>query len=645
MKNIFSRPLKLLTFFLTLPTSFLYGSFCTDGVEIFASAYHSTVVSTEVHVFGFGRDMNATNLDNDATDDILEPIAIIPANGYNYTGDMLLVTNSTHDTQAFLLSTTGLYVWGDSGANSDPETAIITGKSFHEIDLPLGIVSADVSFLTATNGGVFLIANGNVYAKGIKPELMGGGSGDLYGWFAVEVSAGVKLANIEYLKVHYSGAFAVTSDMKYYTWGIASYLGDGSAKQSLAFATEMTAPFVGALSKIALTGDLGNGVSYFVLNPADTKIYSLGLNTNGQLGVGTTTEALTWDTVKLSAGVDLIDVKDLAGQDHSDHHTSAGAIVDNYDSNASHDDVFLLWGENSSLMLSDAVALDANQSFPIVPSGFRLEGNLTHPASYARRIALGGHTSMFYDPFYEDSRGQVGKMCYVGHRIQGSMGDGNAAAESEPQFNCEDTPWLEATCAAIEPIGTISGSVLDSQDNPLVGVVIKIFQGGVEINSTVTDSNGSYFFPDVVLGDYNITSTNLTNYMSLSDVSTDNNADNISLTDDLIPVTVTNDENDAGNDFVDVLTWTTGHLYTDINNNNTQDLGEPNLVGIVVNITDAASNVYTVMTGTDGNFTVTDLAVGVASVRYCHTPWDDSNRRLKSYISHDSTRHGKPRRK
>jgi len=571
---------------------------CTSGIEIFASAYHSTVVSTATEVFAFGQD-----IDSDGATDVLSPKALTPAEGYNYTGDVLQVTDATHDTQAFLLSTDGLYVWGASGGNADPETAISTNEAFHQIDMPVGLSPSDVTYLTATNGGVFLVANGRVYAQGVNSTLMGGGSADANGWYTVEKSAGVPLEDVEYFKAHYSGAFAVTTDAKYYTWGQAVYLGDGSAQQSLAFATQMTVPYSGAIVKLALTGYYDEGVSYYVLNPADTKIYALGNNDNGQLGVGSTTEGLSWAIVQKSSGVDLVGVKEINADDNSDHYPTAGAIVDDYDGD---DNVFVVWGRNSSDGLSEDAA--SNQTYPMVPKGF------TPGTSYARRIEMGGHTTMFYDPNYTDDNNHTGKMCYVGHRINGSMGDGSSADEQEPVFNCEDTPWLSNACAAKDPTGLVAGSVKDTNGNALAGVSIKLMQGATVIASTLTDVNGSYEFADVLLGDYNVTSTNLLDYMSVSDISTDNQTDNSSPTDDVIPVTVTWDEQDRGNDFVDAKTWLTGHVYSDLNNNGTQDGADIDLSGITVNVTDSNGVTYSVLTDADGNYAFYDIASGTATV-------------------------------
>jgi len=58
----------------------------------------------------------------------------------------------------------------------------------------------------------------------------------------------------------------------------------------------------------------------------------------------------------------------------------------------------------------------------------------------------------------------------------------------------------------------------------------------------------------------------------------------------------------------------TGHLYSDLNGNNSQDGGEPNLSDVTVIVTDSLGTIFSVTTGIDGNYTVINLDTGVASV-------------------------------
>jgi CshA-type fibril repeat protein len=200
---------------------------------------------------------------------------------------------------------------------------------------------------------------------------------------------------------------------------------------------------------IAVTGymnesETGYGASYYVLNPADTKIYALGGNRYGQLGVNNTNNQASWRTVQnTDDSGDLTGVIAINAQDNSNHYPTAGAIVNGFNDNGNtYDHVLLLWGSDSHSMIGGGD--NGNKLLPFVPGGF------TPGTSYAAKFELGGHTSMYYDPYYTDSDGHTGKMCYVGHKTSGSMGDGDEHG-TEETFNCEDTPWIENMCAATNP--------------------------------------------------------------------------------------------------------------------------------------------------------------------------------------------------
>ena len=441
------RAFALFGFLVVSPVSVSAINICNSGTEIFISGYHSSIIATKDAFYSFGESIAANG-----SDDNLDPVELNSTNGYNYTGDLLFATDGTHDTQAFILTSTNLYVWGASGTNGGTqELSISTGIAFHSIPLPVGVTPSDVTYLTNTNGAVFLVANGGrVYSQGVLSDLLGNNStaADANGWYTVQKSTGGDLTGVEYFRAHYNGAFAVTASDEYYTWGTVVTLGDGSAAQALTSgAVLMQAPFTGSPSQIAVTGyDNNPGLSYYVLNPADTKVYVLGGNQNGQLGIGSTTDMTSWSVVQHpNGGSDLTGIIDINADDQTDHYPTAGVIVNNYDdgSGSAYNDVFLLWGANSNSALSSAAA--STQTLPIVPAGFTLG------TSRATRIEMGGHTSMYYDPDYTDTLNRTGKMCYVGHKIKGSMGDGVSASSTVSTFECNDTPFVATLCAAEKP--------------------------------------------------------------------------------------------------------------------------------------------------------------------------------------------------
>jgi len=91
---------------------------------------------------------------------------------------------------------------------------------------------------------------------------------------------------------------------------------------------------------------------------------------------------------------------------------------------------------------------------------------------------------------------------------------------------------------------------------------------------------------------------------------------------DPTPVSVLSGENkDAGNDGFFIPAEVIGHLYLDENNNGTQDVGEPDLAGVDVIITDSKGNVTTVTTNADGDW-IAEVPAGVTSAKVDDTDPD-----------------------
>ena len=236
----------------------------------------------------------------------------------------------------------------------------------------------------------------------------------------------------------------------------------------------MTPPFGVSPSRIAVTGmDNAHPLSYYVLNPIDTKVYVLGGNGYGQLGIGTTAHTTTWSVLQRPANDgDLTGIIDINADDQTDHYPTAGVIVNGYDdgsAGAPYDDVFMLWGRDSS----SALGSGGDKSLPTVPDGFTLG------TSRATRIEMGGHTTMYYDPDFNDTvHGVVGKMCYLGHKINGSMGDGTPDDDAITSFDCIHTPAVLSLCAAekppiiIIPSRAIFTTPLRSENIPPIAVII-----------------------------------------------------------------------------------------------------------------------------------------------------------------------------
>ncbi|MCW1925853.1 SpaA isopeptide-forming pilin-related protein [Luteolibacter arcticus] len=237
-----------------------------------------------------------------------------------------------------------------------------------------------------------------------------------------------------------------------------------------------------------------------------------------------------------------------------------------------------------------------------------------------------------------------------------------------------------------EQPGTISGTVWADTNNDnagdvgIAGVSIALFTDpnadgnptdGVQIGSSVlTFTGGTYSFTNLAPGAYVVVQTQPSGYLTVTDgdaTTPGDDAINASTTDDRIPVAVSANEADNGNDFVEQQPGTiSGTVWADTNNDNVGDVGiagvtialftDPNgdgnqadgvaygspfvtLTGGTYSFTNLPPGAYVVVeTQPSGYFTVTD---GDTT-----TPGDDStnasttDNRIPVAVSADETDNG-----
>ena len=193
-------------------------------------------------------------------------------------------------------------------------------------------------------------------------------------------------------------------------------------------------------------------------------------------------------------------------------------------------------------------------------------------------------------------------------------------------------------------LGSISGTVLEDVDNNDTGdvgipnVTITLLDStGTPVATTTTDSAGNFVFNDVPLGSYTLVETNLPNYLDVSDTDGPN--------DNMISVTLTvGAANSTGNVFVDelvssapsvssqpsstptaspaptntgvpssspsegILGSISGTVLEDVDNNDTGDVGIPNVTITLLDST--GTPVATTTTDSAGNFVFNDVPMG-----------------------------------
>ncbi|MDM1408744.1 hypothetical protein [Myroides sp. DF42-4-2] len=462
--------------------------FCEYDGDKFISGYHSTIIKTATGFQIFGEQ---TKPSGKSFEHFLVPTDISFANGFHYKGSPLMATMSSQyyaKNQFFLLTTGGLYGWGTKITDYKLKNADLQNDTdytaFTELELPEGVRTEDIKYMTASYGGLaLLLTNGKIMVTGSKSALYG----DNYWnadkkWHTVSTAQNTPLSNVVMMKLHNSGGFAYTSTGKYYAWGSKIYNGTAAVTNSTqSLAVEVQAPFAGEPKMIGITGvGEDNKVSYFALSN-DGKVYSIGDNSRGQLGIGDTTpEQVNWQTVKGTDGAELLDIKYISAQDNSTYEAAAAAI--------NKFGRVYFWGSNGYQMLGQP------QAIGFVRAATEPQGLGNNRAVY---VEVGGHTGMIVN---DDDR-----YCYVGHKVYGSMGDGIAAEDMIHTFDCETTGNVIDMCGkiviipepglALEKVGTY----VDKDNNGLVNV-------GDEIHYTFSLKNtGNISLTNVKVTDPKIT--------------------------------------------------------------------------------------------------------------------------------------------
>lgn len=405
--------------------------FCDYPGDKFISGYHSTIIKTATGFQIFGEQ---TKPIGGTYDHFLVPTDITFANGFNYEGSPLMATIGSQyyaNNQNFLLTTKGLYVWGTRGSSTKYAVIhpdLVTSNAFQRIDLPVGVTPKDVKYMTASNNVLaILLNNGQIKISGTKATLYGDGTSIINkDWHTVSTAGNTPLLNVEMMKMHATGGIAYTKDGKYFAWGTTVF--DGTKRvdnANYSYAQTVKTPFSTKPVMLGVTGiSEDKFISYFALSE-DGKIYSVGSNSKGQLGIGITTESLSWQVVKKEDGTELTDIKYLSAQDNSSYEAAAAAIN-------KYGRVYF-WGANGYAMLGQPDGV-GSILYATEPQGLN-DNRVVY-------VEVGGHTGMIVN--------DQNKYCYVGHKIYGSMGDGIAAESLVDTFDCKNTPNVINMCGKIE---------------------------------------------------------------------------------------------------------------------------------------------------------------------------------------------------
>lgn len=395
------------------------------------SSFHSSYIKEPNGEWKtWGADMK-----NDGFSAALSPISINTTNYPLLTGTIYKVVVGSYGTssQLIVLTSDGLFVGG--GGNVVVSSAITGTSMFKRITvdgksdgLPLNINPDQVKMIFATTRTLMITTcGGEVYVLSQNADIRGTGStneGNPTQWSKVMQDANTSLGNVIVARGNTNVGFALKSDGTLWTWGVNTFLGDGTARLTRNYATQMMLPAgMPAIKMIQSTSSFGNDSSYYIIG-TDKKMYALGDNYYGQLGDRTTIERRSWVNAKNPDGSVITDAVWISANEHDSYYPSMVIIKLG--------GLLYSAGNNSNFMVGRTVIEGIN--FLDLPTGVSNTDVIT-------QAEVGGHSMALIklgSPRYG----------YVGHRIEGSMGDGTSLSQTQTSLDFI-TPPIVAVCGTI----------------------------------------------------------------------------------------------------------------------------------------------------------------------------------------------------
>lgn len=415
----------------------IYNNPATIEYDNFVSTYHSSIVRTSsggFKVWGEG-------MANDGISNVLSPQDLnatnYPALGsakvYKVTGasdGSQSTTPVTSNAQFVALTSDGLYAWGVTAIvlNATIKSTGTFGKiavNGKADGLPPNVSPGDVKMMTAGSNRTLVIVtcSGDVWVLAADAPTRGNGStGSSTVWSRVQTTATTFLTDVIAARTNGSGnaIIALKSDGTLWTWGY-SYLGNGTAIASRTMATQMTAP-AGTPKMIGMVvdGPLSAKPSAYYVLMTDGNLYAMGTGGTGGsnlMGNWSGASQTSWVQPRYtSASGPVMNNIAWISPGASDERAVAINVLTTSGS-------LYAWGNNSKSMIGAGGGLNSN---PTMPAGIVSTDKII-------AVQTGGHTTMLI----KECSTNFG---YVGHRINGSMGNGSAVDTQEDSYTFNTAP-------------------------------------------------------------------------------------------------------------------------------------------------------------------------------------------------------------
>ncbi|HLS52603.1 MAG TPA: hypothetical protein VK031_01400, partial [Tissierellaceae bacterium] len=330
--------------------------------------------------------------------------------------------------------------------------------------LPNGVNATDIKMLFVTWGTIAITTcDGAVWVLSQNDHIAQGNAATEWVRIHKANSADAKgdpLSNVVATRGSAYALMALTADGKVYTWGKETRLGNGTAPSNRYYAREMSLPnnangtvkMIGATSydknnpSSLTTPSLDNGKhSYYILYQTAGKNYgelwALGNNEKKQLGNWSTSSSNSWVQPRYdsASGPVMNDIVWISPQEHDMLYPFINVI--------NQEQYLFNWGAEAQQALGRGthnVSIGSSEVDPGKPSTWSEGSN-----EDIMGVESGGHTTMII-------RKCSSTFGYLGHRVHGSMGDGeiaNIGGVAEVLFNTYPLqlcgiPTIDATLKA-----------------------------------------------------------------------------------------------------------------------------------------------------------------------------------------------------
>ncbi|RKE90143.1 hypothetical protein BXY58_0736 [Epilithonimonas arachidiradicis] len=410
-------------------------------------------------VFGYG-------MASDGFSNVLSPLIINSTNFPGLQGTVLKA--AIGGNQAVVLTTQGLYAWGNTGSmlsttvKSTASMGPVTIAGSNTYGLPQGVEPGNVKSLFGTSDTLALLTcNGEAWVLTQTASVAGVGlSTANHTWNRVTTaeSGNPTLNNVAALRGGPNNLIALLGDGTLWTWGSYTYLGDGTAYATRNRATKMTLPNpAGVIKMIGMTSFIG---SYYVLY-TDGNLYAMGDNANRQLGDWTTATRTSWIQPKYTSasGAAMNNIRWISPSEHYDSYqainvlTTTGQVYN--------------WGTNYQGKLR-STGISSAPNVGIDPGSPNTDRMLAIESGANFTIVIKACTQNFG---------------FAGNQYYGNAGDGSNTV------NATRVPYYYTTA----PVNVCGANAITTAGTPVfnTGLPTNRCQGAGTVTYTATSSGGS----------------------------------------------------------------------------------------------------------------------------------------------------------